>query len=189
MEQILPLASLDEFFHDALGRAIRNQGLDTATGVEAYLVHLLSAFTTTTPDDGPLGVKLASALTAAPEERIQALRDVGDTSLYLSGFFAESLSRRLVDVDYYISLGGSAYGQLARAYERKKAGAAEVFDELGHRFGDYVEVLAEVSQTTSLGSASSVVNLYERWLRTGSEWAERRLRKSGVMPRRTGEPD
>ncbi len=189
MEHIVPLASLDEFFHDALGRAIRNPGLSAAAEVEAYLVHLLSAFSTNAPDDGPMGVKLASAATAAPEERIQTLRDVGDTTLYLSGFFAESLSRRLVDIDYYISLGGSAYGQLARAYERKKTAAAGVFDELGHRFGDYVEVLAEVSQTASLSTPSGVVQLYERWLKTGSGWAERRLRKSGVVPRRGGEPD
>lgn len=187
--EILPLASLSEFFHDALARALRNQGVAAADEVEAYLVNLLSAFSTSTLDDEPLGLKLASAQVAAPEERIRALRDVGDTSLYMSGFFADSLQRRLVDVDYYISIGGTAYGQLARAYERRHTGFGEVFDELGHRFGEYVEVLAEVSQESSLGSSAGVVQLYERWLKTGSEWAERRLRKSGVVPRRTGESD
>jgi hypothetical protein len=186
---LVPLASLNEFFHEALHRALRNQGLETAEEVEAYLVNLLAAFTTTTLDHEPLGMKLASAAVAAPEERIRTLRDVGDTSLYLSGFFAESLSRKLVDVDYYISLGGSAYGQLARAYERKHAAVGGVYDELGHRFGDYVEVLAEVSQESSLGSPTGVVQLYERWLKTGSEWAERKLRRSGVVPRRTGDTD
>ncbi len=187
--EIVALASLNEFFHDALNRALRNQGVSANEGVAAYLVNLLAAFSTVAPNDEPLGMKLASAQVAAPEERIRALRDVGDTSLYMSGFFAESLSRRLVDVDYYISLGGSAYGQLARTYERRHASVGGVYDELGHHFSDYVEVLAEVSQTTSLGTPTGVVQLYERWLKTGSDWAERRLRKSGVVPRRNGEPD
>jgi hypothetical protein len=30
----------------------------------------------------------------------------------------------------------------------------------------------------------SLVQLYERWLRTGSEWMERRLRAQGVIPRK-----
>ncbi len=186
--QLLAFASVHEFFHEALGRALRNQRVSADQEVEAYLVQLLATYSTTTPDDAPLGVKLASAQSASPEERMRALRDVGDTSLYMSGFFGDSLSRRLVDVDYYITLGGSAYGQLARAYERRQAPAGGVFDALGHHFGDYVEVLAEVSQTTSMSSPSGVVQLYERWLKTGSEWAERQLRKSGVVPPRRGDP-
>ena len=187
--EIVALASLTEFFHEALDRAFHNQGILADESVSAYLVNLLAAFTTTAPDDAPLGMKLASAQVAAPEDRLRALRDVGDTSLYMSGFFAESLQRRLVDVDYYISLGGSAYGQLARAYERKRASVGGVYDQLGEHFGDYVEVLAEVSQASALGTPTGVVQLYERWLKTGSDWAERRLRKSGVVPRRNGEPD
>ena len=186
---IVSSTSLSEFFHEQLGSALRNQGMPTREEVEAYLVNLLAAYSTWAPTDEPLGVKLAEAQLAAPEERVRALRQVADTSLYLSGFFAESLSRRLVDVDYYISLGGSAYGQLARTYGRRHAAASEVYDELGHHFGDYVEVLAEVSQTSSLGTSAGVVQLYERWLRTGSDWAERRLRKSGVVPRRNGDCD
>lgn len=181
--------SLSEFFHDALSSALRNQGLATDASVEAYLVNLLAAYTTLAPTDEPLGVKLAEAQLAAPEERIRALRHVADTSLYMSGFFAEALTRRLVDLDYYISLGGSAYGQLARAVARKQSSCGVVYDELGCHFGDYVEVLAEVSQTSALGSPMGVVQLYERWLKTGSEWAERKLRRSGVVPRRNGEVD
>jgi hypothetical protein len=186
--QLLAFASVNEFFHEALARALRNQRLSADQEVEAYLVQLLSTYSATTPDDEPLGIKLAAAQVASPEERLRALRDVGDTSLYMSGFFADSLSRRMVDVDYYISLGGSAYGQLARTYERRHTAAGEVFDELGHRFGDYVEVLAEVSQTTSMSSPSGVVQLYERWLKTGSEWAERQLRRNGLVPPKRGEP-
>jgi hypothetical protein len=48
-----------------------------------------------------------------------------------------------------------------------------------------VDVLAEISETTSVTSSQSVVQLYERWLRTGSEWMERRLREHGVIPKKS----
>jgi len=46
---------------------------------------------------------------------VRTLKEVGDTSLYVAGFFAKSLTRSLVDVDYYVGLGQSAYAQLARS--------------------------------------------------------------------------
>ena len=140
---------------------MRNQGVGPADEVEVYLVNLLSAYCTTKP--ARRAARHEARVTAqgarSPKIASRALRDVGDTTLYLSGFFAESLQRKLVDVDYYITIGGSAYGQLARAYERKRAGCTEVYDELGNHFGDYVEVLAEVSQGHELrsGAPTSVV--------------------------------
>ena len=77
-------------------------------------------------DDEPLGVRLAKALQAAGSQQRDGLRQVGDHSLFISGFFADSLNRSLVDVDYYIQLGECAYGSLAR---RGDATFGEVCDE------------------------------------------------------------
>jgi hypothetical protein len=92
-------ASIVEFFHDVLSAAIRNQGVATSESTEHYLVNLLATFTKSPPHDEPLGVKLANAAQASPDDRLRQLRDVGDTSLYVSGFFSDSLQRKLVDVD------------------------------------------------------------------------------------------
>src|SRR5262249_15745837 len=163
--------SVAEFFHGAITAAIRNQGVDTSQSAECYLVNLLSAFARTPPDDEPLALKLASAQEAAPDERIRHLKEIGDTSLYVSRFFAESLTRRRVDIDYYIHFGEIAYVQLARYFRgyRQSEVFGEVYDELGSKFPRFVDVLAEVSEETSLTSNLGVVQLYERWLRTGSE--------------------
>jgi hypothetical protein len=45
-----------------------------------------------------------------------------------------------------------------------------------------VDVLAEVSERTSMASSSGMLQLYERWLKTGSAWMERRLRELGMIP-------
>lgn len=173
--------SVSEFFRQAVASAIRNQGVDTTELTEFYLVDLLSTFARMTLDDGePLGIRLAQATLAAPEERAKTLRGIGDQSLYVSGFFAESLHRSLVDVDYYIRIGGSAYRQLARMPSRREQ--AEVYLELSGKFPRFVDVLAEVSEGGAVETAAGLVQLYERWLRTGSEWIARKLRARGVLP-------
>ncbi len=182
--QLAACASLTEFFHEVVTSALRNQKVDATTGTEFYLVNLLSHFTHLPVNDEPLGWKLVESQSRSPEERLQALRDVGDHSLYVTGLFADSLERRNVDVDYYVQIGGSAYRQLSRhsRYQRDAQGA--IFAELSEKFDRFVEVLAEVGVGANLGSPTNIVSLYERWLRTGSEWTERRLREAGVVPRR-----
>src|SRR3954470_5059730 len=147
----LKVASIAEFFQDRVSEAIRNQRVDATTPTECYLVSLLADFTKAPPDDEPLALKLAAAVNS-PDERVRQLKDVGDTSLYVSGFFADSLQRKLVDVDYYIQMGGAAYGQLAqyfRGYRRSEV-FGEVYDELGAKFPRLVDVLAEVSEQTAV---------------------------------------
>ena len=173
-------ATVAEFFRECLTSAIKNQGVDTTEPTEFYLVNLLSNYTKAPVDDEPLGLKLAQSVYATPDERVRHLREVGDTSLYVSGFFSESLERKLVDVGYYIQLGGSAYAELARLH-RTREPFGEVWSELGAKFPRFVEVLNEISESTAMSNAS-VVQLYERWLKTGSAWIARRLRARGVLP-------
>jgi hypothetical protein len=175
-------ASLSEFFQDCVSSAIRNQGLETTTPAECYLVSILSDFTTEPPDDEPLALKLARAV-QSPDERVRQLKDVGDTSLYVSGFFGDSVQRKLVDLDYYIQMGGAAYMELARYFRGNPHSVVfgEVYDELGTKFPRFVDVLAEVSEGTMTSNAD-LVSLYERWQRTGSEWMARKLRALGVLP-------
>lgn len=181
--------TVQEFFHEALGAALRNQGIDSSEMTEFYLVNLLSDYAHMPLDDEPLALRLQSAATALPAERARQLREVGDRSLYVSGFFSDSLQRRLVDVDYYIQIGGSAYGQLARMGSSLSGPFEPVYHELSGRFPDFVEVLSEVSKGSALTSDRGVVELYERWLKTGSEWIERKLRAQGVIPGKPGDSE
>jgi hypothetical protein len=179
-------ATVAEYFYEVVTEAIRNQGVDTSQTAEYYLVNLLAAYTKAPVDDEPLGLKAASAVLAAPDEKVRQLKDVGDTSLYISGFFADSLQRRLIDVDYYIELGGRAYGELARHFKvsHRSSDAGEVYYELHEKFPRFVDVLAEISEKSAMTSNQGVVQLYERWLRTGSERVAQRLRAQGVLPKK-----
>jgi hypothetical protein len=55
----------------------------------------------------------------------------------------------LVDVDYYVCIGGSAYGALSRQTEDT---FSPVFAELAANFVGFIDVLSEVSERSSCGS-------------------------------------
>ena len=121
-----------EYFKELVETAIEHQHIAVRDLTSFYLVNLLTGFvqldrTSTAAPDEPLGIRLARALQAGGSQQRDGLRQVGDLSLFISGFFADSLTRSLVDVDYYIQLGECAYGSLAR---RRDPALGDVFDEL-----------------------------------------------------------
>src|SRR5262245_51230912 len=106
--------SVEAFFRDEVDRAFRQEGLAPGVMVEHYVVQLLAGYAAARIENTPLALRMAEVVDAPPRERRKKLRDIGDTSLYVSGFWGESLEEAAVDVDYYVEMGGSAYGELAR---------------------------------------------------------------------------
>jgi hypothetical protein len=174
-----------EYFRDLVAASLARQHIQVADLTEYYLVNLLCQYirvdsSSGGPDDGePLAIRLARALQSGGSEQRARLRSLGDFSLFMSGFFSDSFRRRLIDVDYYVSMGEYAYGSLAR---REEDAYSEVFTELAVKFVGFTDVLAEVSEQTTLSSHTDVLRLYEKWLRTGSERDGQRLVERGILP-------
>ena len=171
-----------EFFRELVETAMQNQRVSAHELTSFYVVNLLTGFVhgDARPDDGePLGTRLARALQTAGVAQRDCLRKVGDQSLFISGFFSDSLNRSLVDVDYYIQLGECAYRSLARNGDHT---LGDVFDELSDKFTTFVDVLGEVSERTSLTSNADVLRLYEKWLRTRSRRSGDLLASRGIVP-------
>ena len=172
-----------EYFKELVETAMQHQRLAAREMTSFYLVNLLAGFMhfdrRTPHDNEPLGVRFAKALQAGGTVQRDGLRQVGDRSLFISGFFSDSLNRSLVDVDYYIALGERAYGSLARQSDET---FAEVFDELSEKFSGFVDVLGEVSERTALASNTDLLRLYEKWLRTRSPRSGDLLAERGIVP-------
>lgn len=170
-----------EFFKEMVEGALAHQRIQVSDLTAYYLVNLLAGFIRNDHDplatSEPLAIRLAEALQHGGVRQREALRRVGDCSLFVSGFFADSLSRKLVDVDYYVALGGYAYGSL-----RDDEALPEVFGELAERFIDCVDVLAEVSERSALNSNGDLLRMYEKWLRTGSRRGGALLVERGLVP-------
>ena len=97
----------------------------------------------------------------------------------MSGFFADSLRRKLVDVDYYVTIGEYAYAALSR---HEADTLSPVFAELATKFPAFVDVLSEVSERTACTSNADLLRLYEKWLKTGSRRSGELLIERGVVP-------
>jgi hypothetical protein len=174
-----------EYFKDLVESALARQHVQAADLTEYYLVNLLCQYIrsdagSSLGDEGePLAVRLGRALQSGGLEQRARLRSLGDFSLFMSGFFSDSFSRKLIDVDYYVSMGEYAYGSLGR---RDEDAFSDVFAELASKFVGFTDVLADISERTTLASHSDVLRLYEKWLRTGSERDGQRLVDRGILP-------
>ncbi len=171
-------ASVDEFFHEVVSDALSAVDLDASEPASWYLVGLLGDFTRARLTDEPLGMKLAQPVDD-PGERVRNLKQVGDTSLYVAGFFADSLTRSLVSAEYYVGLGQNAYAQLARQLGTNRS-ISDVYEELAANFPQFVDVLGEVRKRVDFATPD-IGRLYEMWLRTRDEWIEKKLKAAGLI--------
>lgn len=183
VEPVLREQTVTEYFKEMVESALVRQHLQADDLTEYYLVNLLCQYvrldTAVHADYGePLAVRLARALQTGGTEQRARLRSLGDFSLFTAGFFSDSLSRRHVDVDYYVSMGAYAYGSLSRAEDAFR----EVFGELSRKFVGFSDVLADISERTALTSNNDVLRIYEKWLRTGSARDGQRLVERGIVP-------
>ena len=189
-------ANLRSFFHDSLQSAASNQGVEVEQATLWYLTNLLTNFSRSEKlfnrtENGqsltPLVALYAWAAEAPSEaERKLALQRLGDVALFISGLFSGLFARRrrLVDVDYYIAMGGSAYGYLSensRGSVREQT-LAVIFHQLSREFARLVDVLAEVGENAPGSDSHDLLRLHELWSRTGSVRLERKLRALGITP-------
>ncbi len=193
-QSLVAVTNLREFFHESIQTALRKQRVEVDEHTEHYVVNVLTMFARSEAlyeqtAEGvrlrPLAHMLAQALEAStPQQRDATLRRLGDVSLFIAGFFAQSFARKLVDVDYHIAMGGRAYGTLADNLRGTLRGQAVsvVFLELAQKFQRLVDVLNEVAEMAYTHSDKDVLRLYEIWMKTGSPRAYSILRRLGVAP-------
>lgn len=202
MQRIRPVKNLREYFRQSVAVAMRRNDVQVDEHTSCYVVNLLTLYARSEalfadgedgPELKPVALLLAEAVDRGRGERNRALQRVGDQSLFVAGFLGDSLNTRLVDIDYYISMGGSAYAMLscsARQSVRDRA-MSQVFAELAAKFPDFVDVLTDLREQARAGG-EDLLRLYETWTRTGSRRAERLLRAKGIEPqqqlRRPGKP-
>ena len=187
---------LQSFFQHLVDDAVRAQHFAATEAAECFLAVLLVDFAR--PErleaealDRPLTLLLDEALHAAGRERFERLRCLGDGVLYTTGFFADHLSTRGVELRYVSTLGARAYDGAAvmlRQSARDGSGAPDVFRELADNFATFVAVVARVADVLQANSAHNsdrqVIRMYERWLRTGSAPLAVALAGRGLTPQR-----
>ena len=193
-DRVVPVPSLLDYFRTSIEDVIAEHGVDVEPHATHYVVNLLTLFSRAEElydDDGecrghkPLALMLADAEDApSPEQQNYTLQRIGDVALFISGFFADSLAAHVVDLDYYIHMGGSAYGSLSEKVRGTFRGNAfaDTYGELATKFQILVDVLNEMRDRERQESHVDVLRTYTVWRKTGSKRAESLLRQQGVVP-------
>lgn len=111
----------------------------------------------------PLALLYGDALEASnSRERCLILQQLGDMALFLGALFPEHFSRRGIQRDYVIGMGGSAYDYLAGNARRNR----HIFAELSRTFTRMLEMVADACSRQHRLDAQELIGLYERWLQT-----------------------
>lgn len=193
-DRVVQVRNLTDYFRTSIDGVLSRQGVDVDPHAAHYVVNLLTLFSRSEElyeDHGetyglrPLALMMADAADApTPAARNYALQRIGDVALFISGFFADSLANKPVDVDYYIRMGGTAYGSLSEEVRGTFRGNAfaSIYRELAIKFQVLVDVLNEVRDEARGESDRDLLRTYEIWLKTGSRRARKLLRDNGVVP-------
>ncbi|MEL6177849.1 MAG: hypothetical protein AAFS10_02800, partial [Myxococcota bacterium] len=101
---VVTCASLASYFYEKVDDAKQNQGLEATDETSYYVVTLLESFAQADTlygvdadghrRDEALAMILAKAVESNSNDTIGHYRRLGDTSLFISGFFGDSLRRR-----------------------------------------------------------------------------------------------
>ena len=184
------LMSADGYFAELVKEGMEFRKIHADPNVEIYLTSLLNHYLDARNlfEDPELEPKIKTPKTLAeiylvaqnsePSLRFELLKKLGDRSLYISGFFADSLQRKLVDVDYYAEMGGTAYGELANTAQDS---IAHVYRMFSKRFVEFVDVLSYISQSSQVQNDQNILRLYDRYIKTGSELAREKLIENGIV--------
>jgi hypothetical protein len=179
-----------EYFVDQLESALKRLKFRPSPLSRFYLVGLLERFMFASnlfPTDDETGKArrqtLAdlyfSAQNSPPPKHLDLWRQLGDSSLYISGFFGDSLNRKLVDIEYYVDMGGVAYGALSSMAGDENT--ARMYGEFSSRFPEFVDVLTFISQESMIQTNEDLLKLYDRYLSTGSRLAGEQLLERGLL--------
>lgn len=181
-----------DFFSEVVREAFDQRKVSTFPMARDYLVGVLQFFIDSNnlfPQSSESEVARPQTLaemflmansSESPSVRMDLLKRLGDSALYISGFFGDSLSKKIVDVDYYADMGGMAYSALASSSREDMV--RSVYKEFSGRFLEFADVLTHISQKVLVQSDENLLRLYDRYLKTGSKVALEHLLEKGIVP-------
>lgn len=183
--------SPEQHFSEELKEALLRLKIKSHPQIETYLVHMLKHYldsrnlftpfqneTTEKPPQTLAEMYLIALNSDSPKNK-EMMKVLADRALYLSGFFGDSLHKKMIDVDYYVDMGSAAYSNLS--IWSKEDNLSSIYKTFSKRFTEYVDVLNYMSEKSSLKADDNVLSLYEKYLKTGSEMTRHKLQELGVV--------
>lgn len=88
------------------------------------------------------------------EERIEILKDVGDSVLIQLGFFSDSIQKKKISKQYYINIGKNAYSELSNL-DYRFYDIPNFFKQLSSCYDYLISLLARLNERTKFETVES----------------------------------
>ncbi|GAB5413731.1 MAG: hypothetical protein Cons2KO_13340 [Congregibacter sp.] len=126
----------------------------------------------------PLALLYGDALEARDDrQRCLLLQQLGDMALFLGALFPHRFTKKGIQQDYVVGMGGGAYDYLADHAGKNR----HIYRELSGMFARLLDVVARACSTTRVNNDEDILALYQRWLETGDPAMERQLQGLGMF--------
>lgn len=152
-------------WHEIIHEAEASCAIALNEEVEAYLVFLIMRYLRK-PEVAKqiIAHEFLAGMQLSAAQRELVLQGVGDKCLLFSGLFPKLAERRLVKISYFVNLGQSAYGTLAKTQH-------DLYASLARQFVTLMDVLQSVRQYTRNFPDLLPLQAYDLWNETGSKRA------------------
>ncbi len=153
------IESPSEFFNELIERIAIDNSISISDALKFYLVSLLSD--NMNPDNllkksdkhpyagQPLSIIFNQAQMELENKKRQMLKYVGDYTLYVGGYFSDSLKKGIVNYSYYVSMGEDAFNHLSSISKQRHV--ADLYNDI---FKNFVELLLLLKEAGSLTRTS-----------------------------------
>ncbi len=180
--EIIPTSNMAEYFMGAFDSARKKTRLNVSQETEFYIVDMLSGFADAGKflevySNEPFAIMLKEAR-ENENERFLISKKVGDLSSYMCGFFPESLSKTGNDIRYYIQIGKNGYSMASRLTRKRR----EIFREMTEKLPGIVDAFNEIRESKDFITNMELLDIYQRWLGTGSKRLMDILLERGIVP-------
>ena len=178
------MKSTKHFFNDLVKTGLSESNINVSNAVRHYLGnllefyifsdHLFSKISHSGKKQMHTIAELYLTRNTSKIGKQKQLKKIGDTSLYISGFFRESLRRKMISVDYYIQMGQSAYESLSDFQDK------ELFTELAEHFADLVFVFFCIYKKSTGNQHNYLLSLIDQYMDTQSHKVAKQLSNHGI---------
>ncbi len=171
--------TITEYFMGSFADAKKKNHLEISPEAEFYVVNLASEFSSAervraaNPKDDAFAIAYKNAM---ENLGFESSKSIGDLSTFLCGFFPERVDRA-GGLKYHITMGRSGYN-LASIFPGQKK---YVFKELVEKLPRIVDTLNDIG-INEVSADKDIIEVYEKWLKTGSSRLKKILIKNGIMP-------
>jgi hypothetical protein len=187
-EKVISQQTLDEHFSTGIAREARDLSPPLSDEAVHYITQVLTHFSHSgnlfsrenNTHSLPTLALLYQKAHMAPsrQQRYTILRQLGDSALFLGALFFEHFAKKGINKDYFIGMGGGAYGSLGDISIDNR----HIYYELAETFPKLLQVVANVCTKEFNYDANDIFSLLERWQQSRDSTLRKQLQAIGITP-------